>query len=142
MKKICLVLLFSASIFANAQTNITYPESLILVPEKSNFEKTSTYADVMQFLNSIKTMSPNIYVGSIGKSTLEKDIPMVVLANPMVQTPAAAKASGKPVIYIQANIHAGEIEGYWVIKKTYSTTKLLYLCPFIIQMVMIKWQRV
>ncbi|KAF0240450.1 MAG: hypothetical protein FD183_1052 [Chitinophagaceae bacterium] len=111
MKKICLVLLFSASIFANAQTNITYPESLILVPEKSNFEKTSTYADVMQFLNSIKTMSPNIYVGSIGKSTLEKDIPMVVLANPMVQTPAAAKASGKPVIYIQANIHAGEIEG-------------------------------
>ncbi len=111
MKKICLALLFSASLFANAQTNITYPESLVLIPEKSNFEKTSTYADVMQFLNSIKTMSPNIYVGSIGMSTLGKDIPMAVLANPMVQTPAAAKASGKPVIYIQANIHAGEIEG-------------------------------
>ncbi|WP_264861638.1 M14 family zinc carboxypeptidase, partial [Klebsiella pneumoniae] len=36
---------------------------------------------------------------------------MVVLANPKISSPAEAKASGKPVIYIQGNIHAGEVEG-------------------------------
>lgn len=111
MKKILSISLLLASFQLLGQTKPVFPESLILVPEKSNFEKTSTYTDVMQFLNSIKTMSPNIYVGSIGKSTLGKDIQMVVLANPLVTSPEEAKASGKPVIYIQANIHAGEVEG-------------------------------
>jgi hypothetical protein len=47
----------------------------------------------------------------MGKSQEGKDIPLIVLANPQVTTPAQAKASGKPVIYIQGNIHAGEVEG-------------------------------
>ncbi len=94
-----------------AQQKPVYPESLLITPEKSNFEKTSTYTDVMQFLNTIQPMSPNMFIGFIGKSTLGKDIPMVVLANPKISSPEEAKASGKPVVYIQANIHAGEIEG-------------------------------
>jgi hypothetical protein len=36
---------------------------------------------------------------------------MAVLANPMIANADQAKASGKPVVYIQANIHAGEVEG-------------------------------
>ncbi|MEM0993896.1 MAG: M14 family metallopeptidase, partial [Bacteroidota bacterium] len=31
--------------------------------------------------------------------------------NPKVSTPAEAVASGKPVMYVQGNIHAGEVEG-------------------------------
>jgi murein tripeptide amidase MpaA len=111
MKKIILLFFITAAFSAGAQTKHVFPESLILVPEKSNFEKTSGYADVMQFIKSIQAMSSNIYVGSIGKSSLGKEIPMVVLANPMVSSPEQAKASGKPVIYIQANIHGGEVEG-------------------------------
>ena len=111
MKKIILLFFITAAFSAGAQTKPVFPESLILVPEKSNFEKTSGYADVMQFIKSIQAMSSNIYVGSIGKSSLGKEIPMVVLANPMVSSPEQAKASGKPVIYIQANIHGGEVEG-------------------------------
>ena len=40
-----------------------------------------------------------------------RDVPIVVLANPAVSSPAQAEASGKPVITIQANIHGGEVEG-------------------------------
>jgi hypothetical protein len=88
-----------------------WTSDLILTPEKSNFEKTSTYADVMQFIQTIKEKSPYIQVSSIGTSTLGKDIPMVILARPAIHNPAEARASGKPVVYIQGNIHGGEVEG-------------------------------
>ena len=65
----------------------------------------------MSFLKAIKELSPNISLHTIGKSTSGLDIPMAVLANPMISNADQAKASGKPVVYIQANIHAGEVEG-------------------------------
>lgn len=111
MKKLVCSFVFSLSIVLHAQQPASFPAALMLTPEKSNFEKTSSYGDVMQFLNTIKTMSPYIHIGSIGKSTMGKDIPYVVLANPMVASAEQAKQSGKPVVYIQANIHAGEVEG-------------------------------
>src|SRR5258708_7400512 len=109
MKKIVLGLLFLSSYCVHAQQ--VWTDDLILVPERSNFEKTSTYNDVMNFINAIKTKSSNIQVTNIGKSTLGKEIPLVILSRPSINTPEQAKASGKPVIYVQANIHAGEVEG-------------------------------
>jgi hypothetical protein len=111
MKSIFSVVFFLFVFSLSAQIKTTFPVSLLLVPEKTNFEKTSTYADVMSFLNAIKQLSPYISLHTIGKSTQGMDIPMVVLANPMISNADQAKASGKPVIYIQANIHAGEVEG-------------------------------
>jgi hypothetical protein len=35
----------------------------------------------------------------------------VIASRPLVSTPAQAKALGRPIVYVQANIHAGEIEG-------------------------------
>lgn len=111
MKSIFSIVFFLFALSLSAQIKTTFPVSLLLVPEKTNFEKTSTYADVMTFLNEIKQLSPYISLHTIGKSTLGMDIPMAVLANPMISNADQAKASGKPVVYIQANIHAGEVEG-------------------------------
>lgn len=111
MKSLFPVVFFLFVFSLSAQIKTPFPVSLLLVPEKSNFEKTSTYADVMSFLNEIKQLSPYISLHTIGKSTLGVDIPMAVLANPMISKAEQAKASGKPVVYIQANIHAGEVEG-------------------------------
>lgn len=108
MKKI-LVLLFLCSHHLMAQQ--LWPDELILTPEKSNFEKTSTYADVMSFLNSIKTKSSDVQIISMGKSLEGKEIPVAILSKPAIKTAEEAKASGKFVIYIQGNIHAGEVEG-------------------------------
>jgi len=82
-----------------------------LAPEISNFIKTSTYQEVMDFLNTMQSQSGNLKLISMGQSTEGKNIPVAVLANPAVSTPAEAKASGKLVVYIQGNIHGGEVEG-------------------------------
>ncbi len=106
---LCSIILFSVITVSPAQQQ--WPESLILTPEKTDFIKTSTYAEVMQFISAITPMAPNAHVISMGKSPEGKDIPLVVLASSKISTPSEAAASGRPVIYIQGNIHAGEVEG-------------------------------
>jgi hypothetical protein len=112
MKTSTAILVSAFTVFSFAlHAQASWPEDLILTSEKSNFIKTSTYAEVMQFINSIKEKSANAHVISMGKSPEGKEIPVVILANPQIKTAEEAKASGKPVIYIQGNIHAGEVEG-------------------------------
>ncbi len=111
MKKWMCIVLLATSFAGFSQTKQGFTDDLILTPERSNFDKTSTYGDVMNFINAIKTKSPYIQVTTIGKSPMGKEIPLVILANPAVSSPEQAKASGKMITYIQGNIHAGEVEG-------------------------------
>jgi len=90
---------------------VLWTDSLVITPERTAFQRTSTYADVVKFLNEVKKLSTDVHVFSMGKSLEGKEIPVAVLANPQITSPAEAKASGKMVIYIQGNIHAGEVEG-------------------------------
>jgi len=109
MKRLTLLSLVCVSLASSAQQ--VWPSELLLTPEKSNFEKTSTYADVVAFIDAIKEKSPNIHMISMGKSFEGREIPVAILSRPLIKTPEEAKATGKPVIYIQGNIHAGEVEG-------------------------------
>ncbi|MEJ0030559.1 MAG: M14 family metallopeptidase [Bacteroidota bacterium] len=97
------------SVIANAQP--AWPDSLDLTPEKTNYEKTSTYADVMYFLSAQSARSKDIRVIPMGISPEGKAIPLAIVAHPMVNSADEAKTTGKLIIYIQGNIHAGEVEG-------------------------------
>lgn len=79
--------------------------------ERTNFSETSRYADVVQFIDSLKVLGARIAVGSIGKTSEGRDIPYVIASRPLVSTPAEAKRLNHPIVYVQANIHAGEVEG-------------------------------
>ena len=79
--------------------------------ERSQYLETSRYADVLAFLDSLKSQDGTLAFGSIGTTSEGRVIPYVVASRPLVRTPRAARASGKPVVYVQANIHAGEVEG-------------------------------
>lgn len=80
--------------------------------ERSNYAQTSSYEDVIAFLDSLERAAPGRMVrGSIGQTTQGRDLPYVVASRPLVRTPAEAKASGKPIVYVQGNIHGGEVEG-------------------------------
>lgn len=103
------VLLCSVAKRARAQDSIR--QSLLITPEKTEFLKTSTHAEVMYFLQALQEESKCIMVYSMGKSKMRKEIPFVVLSQPMVLSPGEAKKSGKTLVYIQGNIHAGEVEG-------------------------------
>lgn len=79
--------------------------------ERTDYRQTSSYAEVMQFLDALQANGAPIRTYTIGKSTLGKDIPLVVChQNPSI-TPFEAQRSGLPIVYVQANIHAGEVEG-------------------------------
>ena len=80
-------------------------------PERTGGSETSTYSDVVGFVDSLSRLGAPIRVGTLGLSPEGRPLPLVIAARPMVDAPGDAQRSGKPIIYIQGNIHSGEVEG-------------------------------
>ena len=80
-------------------------------PELTRYRETSRYADVRRFLDSLRALRAPLSFGSIGKTTEGRDIPYVIASRPLVSTASEAKRLGRPIVYVQGNIHAGEVEG-------------------------------
>jgi hypothetical protein len=81
-------------------------------PERTSFAETSTHADVIAFIDSLEKAYPNSFVrGEIGRSGQGRVLPYLLVSRPLVRNEAEAKRSGKPIVYVQGNIHGGEIEG-------------------------------
>ncbi|HKC46855.1 MAG TPA: M14 family zinc carboxypeptidase [Gemmatimonadales bacterium] len=79
--------------------------------ERTAYQATSTDADVGAFLDSLALAGAPIAISEMGTSTLGHPIYLVIASDPAITTPGQAAAAGKLVVYIQANIHAGEVEG-------------------------------
>jgi hypothetical protein len=80
-------------------------------PERTGFQETSSYADVRSFLDSLRQRSGNIRIATLGTSPEGRQVPYVVASKPMVANAAEARRGGKLVVYLQGNIHGGEVEG-------------------------------
>jgi zinc carboxypeptidase len=79
--------------------------------EASDYAKTSSYGDVMAFINGLRSHNAPLAYGVIGKTTEGRDIPYIIASRPLVRTPEEARKLGRPIVYVNANIHAGEVEG-------------------------------
>jgi len=79
--------------------------------ERTNYLETSTYADVVQFLDSLQKAGLPVSIGVLGRSTEGREIPFAIASRPLVHTAEEARRLGRPIVYVQANIHAGEVEG-------------------------------
>src|SRR2546429_8080440 len=79
--------------------------------ERTNYAATSSTADVGAFLDSLELAGAPVRVSEMGSSALGKPIYFVIASDPTVTSPGEAAASGKVVVYLQANIHGGEVEG-------------------------------
>lgn len=79
--------------------------------ERTGFTETSRYDDVVMFIDSLKKLGAVISTGSIAKTIEGRELPYVIASRPLITTPAAARAANRPIAYIQANIHGGEVEG-------------------------------
>ncbi len=90
--------------------NGKWPAKYLTVPEKTNFTRTASSADVLEFIDSLRWSSDKMFVINMFTTTLRRTCPAVVLANPRVTSPDAAAKSGKTVVYLQGNIHAYEPE--------------------------------
>jgi Zinc carboxypeptidase len=95
---------------ASFTESVASPQGPRTRAERSMYRETSHYADVIAFLDSLHGRS-ELTFGSIGKTTQGREIPYVIASRPRVSTPADARRLGRPIVYVQANIHAGEVEG-------------------------------
>lgn len=92
------------------QTSVTPVSGPRTRAERTNYLETSRYADVVAFLDSLKGR-PELAFGSIGRTNEGRQIPYVIASRPRVSTPEEARKLARPILYIQGNIHAGEVEG-------------------------------
>src|SRR5258705_6467356 len=88
------------------------PPALRTRPERTAYRETSSYADVVEFVRRASAMAPRLLHPTTFGYTMEgRALPLVVVGRVRDASPAAVRASGKLRIFIQANIHAGEVEG-------------------------------
>src|SRR5579862_769637 len=79
--------------------------------ERTDYKETSHYEDVVSFVQALQAKGAPISLTWMGTSAEGKKMPLVIASRPFMSTPEEARRSGKPIIYIEANIHAGEVEG-------------------------------
>ena len=94
-------------------TTITFlgfgQNKLLTIAEQTDYSSTSTYDDVMFFISALQKTSPYIKVDTIAQTVEGRNIPMMIIANPLPQS--VDEIGNRIVVYLQANIHAGEVEG-------------------------------
>ena len=66
---------------------------------------------MLAFLDSLQRRGAGVRVGTLATSVEGRRVPWVVASRPLVGGPGEAHRTGKPVVWLQANIHAGEVEG-------------------------------
>ncbi|MDZ7373663.1 MAG: M14 family metallopeptidase [candidate division KSB1 bacterium] len=84
---------------------------LLTRAEASAFRETSRLADVEALVQELQRRSAQILVQNIAMSAEGRPVWMLILGDPPPATPTQARSSGKPVVFVEANIHAGEVEG-------------------------------
>ncbi|MDP3446390.1 MAG: M14 family metallopeptidase, partial [Ignavibacteria bacterium] len=86
-------------------------KSIKTIAELSNYESTSTYNDVIHFISILKKQSNLVQIENIATTVEGHEIPLVIIADPMPKDLNKIKLDPRIKVYIQGNIHAGEVEG-------------------------------
>ena len=81
--------------------------------EASDYKSTSSYDDVVAFMKAVAQASPKtVFYTTYGTTTEGRAMPLAIVGSGLKDgSPAAVKASGKLRVHVQANVHAGEVEG-------------------------------
>lgn len=96
---------------AFAQKDAAALASLKTTPERTNFHDTSRYRDVVDFMDAVAQAAPGrVHLTTFGETPEKRALPLAVVGAASA-TPEAVRATGKLRVYIQGNIHGGEVEG-------------------------------
>ncbi len=80
-------------------------------PERTGHVETTRYDDVHTFMRTLAERSPLIQLDTFGYTLEGRALHFAIVGRLNAFTPEAVRASGRTVIYIQGNIHGGEVEG-------------------------------
>jgi murein tripeptide amidase MpaA len=122
-----LTALLLAATLTSAQTAILPPappfngaSRALMVPasdpwvtpsERDRLRTTPRYDETIAYLRKLVAAAPQLKMLSIGKSDEGREVWMVIASKERAFTPEALRRTGKPVLFAQAGIHAGEIDG-------------------------------
>ncbi len=80
-------------------------------PERTGYEETSRYSDVIAFIDSLRMLDPGLDVRSFGYSEEGRPLPLVVFGARGGADAEAIRADPRLRAVVLANIHAGEVAG-------------------------------
>lgn len=80
-------------------------------PERTGYRETTRFDDVVAFMEVVSEASPVIHLTDFGYSFEGRRLPLAVVGRLEDGEPETVRASGKVAVYLQGNIHAGEVEG-------------------------------
>jgi hypothetical protein len=86
-------------------------EALRTRAETTDYMETSRYADVIEFVEAVVPQSELLHLSAMGYTLEGRSIPLIVAGRVEDASAEAVHASGKLRIYLQGNIHAGEVCG-------------------------------
>jgi hypothetical protein len=110
-RKLALVIGLLMMVVAICPGLATAQQGPLTVAEASGFTATSRHADIMEFIRELQRQSPLIRVETLYTSTEGRKAPLIVIGDPVPTSPADLQYDDRAVVYFQANIHAGEVEG-------------------------------
>lgn len=79
--------------------------------EKTDYRETSRYDETIRYAQKLDRASEYILYKSFGQSGEGRELPLLILSPDKNFTPENARKKGRAVVFIQAGIHAGEIDG-------------------------------
>ena len=79
-------------------------------PEATSYLETSRYDDVVAFMKAMAAASPRIHLTTYGYTFEGRTMPLAVIGAPDASAASVLK-TGKTRVFLQGNIHAGEVEG-------------------------------
>ncbi len=89
----------------------TLPDEWRTKTERTKYEETARYAEVVDFCRRLGAASPHAYYTAFGRSGEGRELPLLILSTVRAFTPEAARASGKLLVLVQNCIHPGECAG-------------------------------
>ena len=116
-RSLCTLIPFVALTFAGCEAGDEFgiaggPADLLTRAERSDYLETSRHAEVIEFLETVVRMDDRMSLTTFGFTNEARAIPLVTVAQGLAdRSPAAIRESGKLVLYLQGNIHGGEVEG-------------------------------
>src|ERR1051326_6805488 len=108
IRPVAAILIWMMPLVGNPQNSETPLKSHA---ELTNYEETSRYEDVLRFFNDLQQRTSLMRLQNFGLSGKGRPLPLAILSDPAIALSREARDSGKPIVFVLANIHAGEVEG-------------------------------
>lgn len=94
-----------------AESTARAPKDFLTVAESSGWKETGDYAECVDFYTRLAKASPYARMVDIGATPKGRRMYLLVVSKDQAFDAAAARASGKPILFLQNGIHPGENGG-------------------------------